>query len=100
MPGTPLNIVNAQPPGLYFSASGDSGPGLFRLDPGGTLAPVSLPGGSHIGENGGYAVYDGKLYFFADTAAGPAGLFVLGPDGNVAAVDGISAAPDGVNAHF
>src|ERR1700716_1647227 len=106
-----MSVINAQSPSLVFSATGpgNTAPDLYTLAPDGTLTPILLagPAGSNAGENGGYAAFNGKLYFFADTAAGPAGLMSLNPDGSVTPVSGISGVPNsvdpqfgGVNAHF
>ena len=106
--GVLLNVVNARPPSIYFSAiaPGSSGADLYRLGADGSFEAIPVrtdagaASGSRAGANGGYMVFNERLYFFADTDAGPAGLFSLGPDGSVTPVSGIRAAPDGVNAHF
>jgi hypothetical protein len=106
--GVLLNVVNARPPSIYFSAiaPGSSGADLYRLGADGSFEAIPVrtdagaASGSRAGANGGYMVFNDRLYFFADTDAGPAGLFSLGPDGSVTPVSGIRAAPDGVNAHF
>ena len=101
----PLNIINAQPASLYFSgvAPGATGPDLYRLGADGSFQAIPVTpdsAGSHAGENGGYAVFNGKLYFFADTAAGQAQLLTLNPDGSVTPVAGISGVQNVVDPQF
>jgi hypothetical protein len=75
---------------LYFSAigAGASGPDLVRLNPDGTVTPdpvrtdASASFGSFAGENGGYVLFGGNVYFLADTAGTFDALFRLAPNGH------------------
>ncbi len=94
-------------PNLYFAAigTGNSGPDLFRLSPGGA-PPLSIPVrtdpsasfGSYAGEGGGFHQLGGNLYFFADTGPEIGALFQLAPNGTLTEITG--ATSTGEDAHF